>query len=191
MNSGPLAAFVAAFGVLDDAVEKLVQRPAPMFCSRPDPKREQESSVCAGGACCRLFTAAQLQLELIAQHLERGQLTDEVWAPEIQHAADVSKLRERISGATEVAKLVPQTYEDDGLPYPLCRIAAGKAHAQVVEATRFTFGKAFALAAIAERDKLASPEFVKFAVGQAGASQEIRQPYAAAAGNRFSQAFVR
>src|SRR5215831_6791112 len=69
---------MTALSVIRDAFQKVEYCPMPMLGSRPDPKRQKPGAISAGSRRSRPLVAGELQSELIAQHLESGQLADKV-----------------------------------------------------------------------------------------------------------------
>jgi hypothetical protein len=89
----------------------------------------------------------QPQAELVSEHLKRGELTDEVGVDrvvleQLQDAADVSQLDERVAGSAGAAQLSPQADEDRQLvETPLVSTFFRKLDPKILEAARFALGK--------------------------------------------------
>src|SRR3954464_867071 len=92
--------------VVLDSIDKLGPGPGPHRGPRPYPEREDVRAVrtCSTGRR-NGATVDQPQGELVPEHLKRRELTDEVGIDrvvleQLQDAADVSQLNERVAGPT-------------------------------------------------------------------------------------------
>src|SRR5262245_25222235 len=158
-----MRALVPVLCMMLNALEQLMHRPVPLLCGGSGPQGEDMKAV-GPGCTGRRWVAMidQLQRKRVTQHLERGELTDEVRidraaGEELQDAADVRELPERIPIPAGGPQFAPEADEHSELiERLLSALRVWEEDREIVRAAWFTIGKqaGLAVAPVPERHEL-------------------------------------
>ncbi len=191
-------AAVAAPGVVRHLLQQGLHRPRATGRTRCGPEGEQRRTVGAGGPLGRRRGAAQRQAELLAQHLQRGQLADEVrvhralGVEQAEDGADVGQLGEAERGPATAAQRAPQSGDDrepaqavggvgevDHVLVQVARLTSLEAGRPVIGTPRSgaVAPGAVPRAASAERHDPRPPEVGELAPVESGTGQELRHAH--------------
>ena len=181
---GPPLAAMLPLRVLLHPGDQLLHRPRPLGRGRAGPQRQQVRAVRVDRAGRgRGGGIDQVESEVVAQHLERRQLADEIRIRraarlQVQHVADVPQLRETVAAVAALAQLAPQPDEDAKLGQVLLLGVLGELQPQLLRAAGHAGRKRSVLlvGAVAEIRETRLPQLVELAVAEAGLGQEGEQP---------------